>query len=102
MGKVGGLALVAVMALTGCAAASAGPATNRTTVQPGEVPTVRVGIYAAMPDSDFANVERRLCATFAAGHTVDDVAHVQQDLFGPEAAAQMRIVATSVKQLRCR
>jgi len=55
-----------------------------------------------MPDSDFANVERRLCATFAAGHTVDDVAHVQQDLFGPEAAAQMRIVATSVKQLRCR
>jgi hypothetical protein len=102
MGKIGGLALVAVMALTGCASAQAGTATtNRATVQPATVQTVRVGIYKAMPDSDFADVERRLCASFEAGYTVEDAARVQLDLFGADAAAQMRAVATSVKATAC-
>ena len=102
MGKVGGLALVAVMALTGCAAAQAGPApTSQATVQPAAVQAVRVGIYRAMPDSEFADVERRLCASFAAGYTVEDAARVQLDLFGADAAAQMRTVATSVKATAC-
>jgi hypothetical protein len=54
-----------------------------------------------MPDSDFADVERRLCASFAAGYSAEDAARVQLDLFGADAASQMLTVATSVKQTRC-
>jgi len=92
MGKIGGLALVAVMALTGCASsAGAAPVAH----------PVRVGIYKAMSDAEFANVERGLCQHFTAGFTVDDAVHVQSELFGPEAAAEMRTVAESVRAAGC-
>jgi hypothetical protein len=91
------------MALTGCASAQAEalPA-SRATVQPAQVAQpVRVGIYKAMPDSEFADVQRGLCQHFAAGFTVDDAVSVQAKLFGPEAASEMRTVAQSIKDSGC-
>jgi len=102
MGKIGGLALVAVMALTGCASATPETASpGRATVQPANVQTVRVGIYKDMSAEDFADFERRLCASIAAGNTVEDTVNVQMNLFGPKAAADMRAVANSVKDTAC-
>jgi len=92
MGKIGGLGLVAVMALTGCTpSAGAAPV-----AQP-----VRVGIYKAMPEAEFSNFERRLCASLAAGNTVEDTVNVQANLFGTTAANDMRIVANSVRDTDC-
>jgi hypothetical protein len=102
MGKIGGLAVIAVLALTGCSAAHAEEAQpNRATVQPAQVQPVRVGIYSTMSDADFAGVQSGLCRSFGAGYTVDDAVRVQADLFGAEAASQMRTVAQSVKDTGC-
>jgi len=102
MGKIGGLALVAVMALTGCASATPETASpGRATVQPANVQTVRVGIYKDMSAADFADFEHRLCASIAAGNTVESTVNVQMNLFGPKAAEDMRTVAESVKDTAC-
>ena len=71
-------------------------------MQPAEVAQpVRVGIYKDMPEADFADFERRLCASIAAGNTVEDTVAVQMNLFGPKAAADMRTVGTSVQETVC-
>ena len=78
---------------TGCAAGS--------TATAEDAHPVRVGIYKAMSDADFADVERGLCQHFTAGFTVDDAVRVQSELFGAEAAAEMRAVAQSVRAAGC-
>jgi hypothetical protein len=103
MGKLGGLVLIAALALTGCSAATAtpAPAVERATVQPASVQPVRVGIYSTMSDADFAGVQSGLCRSFGAGYTVDDAVRVQADLFGAKAASEMRTVAQSIKDTGC-
>jgi hypothetical protein len=102
MGKLGGLILLAALALTGCSSAHAEEARpNRATFQPAQVQPVRVGIYKTMSDADFAGVQSGLCRSFGAGYTVDDAVRVQADLFGAKAAAEMRTVAQSIKDTGC-
>jgi len=103
MGKIGGLALVAVLGLTGCASSQAAPEPASTvTVQPVQVAQpVKVGIYKDMSEPEFADFERRLCASIAAGNTVEDTVAIQMNFFGPKAAADMRTVGNSVRDTAC-
>lgn len=86
MGKVGGLALVAVMALTGCASAKAeGGPTGRVAVQPATVVNqAKVSefvkdvqesgtAYATMPPADIAGMALELCQHYDGGFTTEDL-----------------------------
>lgn len=85
MGKIGGLALVAVLALTGCAAAQASPAsTHRGEVQPITVEDAKIAAfvvsvqrsgtaYASYPPADIAGMAPELCQHYDGGFTTEDL-----------------------------
>jgi len=86
MGKIGGLALVAVMALTGCASANAEvEPTSRVAVQPATIMNqAKVGefvkdvqvsgtAYATMPPADIAGMALELCQHYDGGFTTEDL-----------------------------
>lgn len=86
MWKIGGLALVAALTLTGCATTQAAPAsTNRAVVQPASVQDSakvqdfvksvqqsRSG-YSTIPAQGIAAMAPDLCEHYAGGFTTDDL-----------------------------
>lgn len=86
MGKLGGLALVVVMALSGCASAKAeAEPTSRVAVQPATVMNqAKVSEfvkdvqesgteYATMPPADIAGMALELCQHYDGGFTTEDL-----------------------------
>jgi len=92
MGKLGGLSLIAALALTGCAVPAAGsdakPSTSpssRFVVQPATVVNdAKLGefvkdiqrsgsAYATMPPAEIAGMAKELCEHYDGGFTTDDL-----------------------------
>jgi hypothetical protein len=104
MGKLGGLALIATLALAGCAAPSVEPATKTVVVQPATVfddskvsefvKDVRDSgtDYASMPANELANMAHELCEHYDGGFTTEDLRNSAGEKLAKAGEAAMATV----------
>jgi hypothetical protein len=103
MGNTGGLALVAVLALTGCTAATAEPAsTYRGEVQPAGVAAFVSAVqksdtdYSSLPPADIAGMAQELCQHYDGGFTTEDLRNSAGDKLA-EAGEAARLTVCPAK-----